>query len=377
MNNNEIKVLIVPPTLPLDDSHEYFGGAIGNIAYNLLKHLSRFVEVYAFVSAYSLTKPLPPNLKLIRIEGKFNRIYGYVKKAKELLKNKNISVISQLYFFYGVSFNLLEEIEKYPFVIGMTELPHPQFEDEITINPFIAKLGKKMISPLFKRTLEHCDYLIAVNDAVKKLYSKFIPKENIYVIPYGVDTEHFKYSPLPKNRNILVVSRLIQRRNLDYLIEALSMIKAEYPDVKLHFVGEGPRKEILKNKAKKFGVENNVVFHGRVSGKDLPNYYKKCYVYCHLSMSDGWNQTVLEAMASGRPVITTEAPHNSMVTNGKTGYKVTLSPDIIAEKILRLFDDRNLAEKMGKTGRKVVEKYYNWDVIGKKYYEVYLKAYHM
>ena len=99
MNDNKLKVLIIPPTLPVDDSHEYFGGAIGNIAYNLLKHLSRFTEIYAFVSAYKLTKPLPSNLKLIRVEGKFNRIWGYIKRARELLKNKNISVISQLYFF--------------------------------------------------------------------------------------------------------------------------------------------------------------------------------------------------------------------------------------------------------------------------------------
>ena len=142
--NERMKVLVVPPALPVDDSHSYFGGAIGNIAYNLLKHLSNYVDIYAFVLGYNITKPLPPNLNLIKFKGKLNRTYGYIREAKKIIKNEKISVISQLYFFYGVSYNLLDEIKDYPFVIGMVELPHPLYEDEISINPYMAKLGKRV-----------------------------------------------------------------------------------------------------------------------------------------------------------------------------------------------------------------------------------------
>ncbi len=372
MSAERIKVLVTPPTLPVDDSHSYYGGSIGNIAYNLLKSLSKFVDIHAFVMGYNLTRNLPANLKFYKFTNKFDQTVGHIKQAERIVEKEEISVIMQLYFFYGVSYNFFEKIKEYPFIIGMAELPHPLFDDEIGyIKRHMARFGKKFLFPLFRKTLEYCDQLIAVNDAAKELYSEFIPKEDIYVVPYGVDFERFKSSPLPTNRNILVVSRLIKRRNLDYLIEALPLILKDYPDTKLHFVGNGPRREILQRKAKELGVHSSVIFHGRVSGEELVNFYRNCYVYCHLSMADGWNQTALEAMASGRPVICTEAPHNSMVIDGKTGYKISaLHPDVLAERILELFDNREMARKMGYNGRKEVEKKYNWDYIGKKYYEV-------
>jgi len=372
--DKKLKVLVVPPELGLSDTHNYYGGAISNIAYNLLLSLSKFAKIYAFVRGYDLVKSPPRNLKLYLFPGRFNQHIGYIRKADKILEQEKISLITQLYFFYGVSFNLFREIKDYPFVIGMCELPHPLLSDEIgsEIKRYAAKIGKKITFPLFKKTLEHCDALIAVNEATKDLYSNLMPRSKIRVIPYGVDLEHFKYSPLPTNHNILAVSRLIKRRSLDYLVEAMPSILREYPDVRLHFVGSGPRREILQRRAKELGVSSKVIFHGNVSANELVNLYRNCYVFCHLSFADGWNQPALEAMASGRPVVCTDAPHNSMVKDKKMGFLIPYGDiNILAEKIMKLFGDRGLAEKMGIEGRKEAEEKYNWDEVGRKYYEVY------
>ena len=226
--------------------------------------------------------------------------------------------------------------------------------------------------PFFKKTLDYCDTLIAVNEGAKDLYSNLMPRSKIRVIPYGVDLERFKYSSLPSNHNILAVSRLIKRRGLDYLVEAMPIILKEYPDANLHFVGDGPRKGILQAKAKELGVSSKVIFHGNVSANELVNLYRNCYVFCHLSFADGWNQPALEAMASGRPVVCTDAPHNTMVVDKKTGFLVPCGDvDVLPEKIMKLFSDRELAEKMGLEGRKEAEEKYNWDEVGRRYYEVY------
>jgi len=373
MKDEKLKVLVVPPTLHLNDTHNYYGGAIGNISYNLLCSLSNFVELYTFVRSYNLVKSPPKNLKLYTFPTTFSRHIGYIQKAYKILEKEKISLITQLYFFYGVSFNLLREIKDYPFVIGMCELPHPLLEDEVgsRMKKYAANISKKFLFPLFNKTLNYCDMLIAVNEGAKDLYSNLMPRSKIRVIPYGVDLERFKYSPLPSNHNILAVSRLIKRRSLDYLVEAMPLILREYPDARLHFVGNGPRREILQRRAKELGVGSKVIFHGNVSANELVNLYRSCYVFCHLSFADGWNQPALEAMASGRPVVCTDAPHNSMVINKKTGFLIPYGDvNELADRIMELFSDREMAEKMGLEGRREAEEKYNWDDIGREYYEV-------
>lgn len=376
-----IKILDTSRTLDkLSDTHNYFGGAIGNVAYNQIYNLANKyddIELHVLLDGISLVNAQPQNLKFHLLPEKKSISSAisrrYERYARKILKKEEISLISQHYFIYAADFNLLKEIKDYPFVIGMCELPHPRLRDEIGIFEHItANFGKKLISPLFRRTLEHCDALIAVNEATKKLYANFLSESKIKVIPYGVDLTLFKYSPLPPNHNILAVSRLIKRRGLDYLIEALPIILKEYPDACLHLVGEGPRKTMLREKAEKLGIVRNIIFHGQVSPEELVNLYRNCYVFCHLSFADGWNQPALEAMASGRPVICTDAPHNSMVTDGKTGYLIPFgSVDMLSERIMRLFGDMELAAKMGVAGRRKAEKEHDWEKIAEGYYEVF------
>lgn len=372
MNNKKIKVLVVSPMLALSDTHNYYGGAISNIAYNLLFQISKHTKIYAFVRGYNLIKSLPRDLKLYGYSTTFGRYIGYIQKAETILKQEEIIIITQLYFYYGISFNLFRKIKDYPFVIGMCELPHPRLRDEIGIFEYVfAKYGKKLIFPFFRRTLKHCDLLIAVNDATKELYANFLPKNKIKVIPYGVDVEYFRYSFLPHNHDILAVSRLIKRRGLDYLVDVMPIILKEYPDTILHLVGSGPRKGILLRKAKELGVSSKVIFYDNISANELIKMYRNCYVFCHLSFADGWNQPALEAMASGRPVICTDASHNSMVINKKTGFLIPFGDvDMLSKKIMILFGDHELAEKMGFEGRRETEEKYNWDKVGKRYYEV-------
>lgn len=367
----------------LNDTHNYYGGCIGNVAYNLLHTLANEyndLEFHILLEGVSFTHSQPTNLKFHilpppkSVSSAILRRYN--RYAKKILEKEDISIISQLYFIYAADFNLLKEIKDYPFVIGMCELPHPRLRDEAGFfGPVIAHFGKKLISPLFKRTLEHCDALIAVNEATKKLYANFIPESKIKVIPYGIDLRHFKYSPLPPNHNILAVSRLIERRGLDYLVEAMPIILKEYPDAYLHFVGDGPRKHALQEKAKKLGVERNIIFHGQVSSEELVGLYRNCFVFCHLSFADGWNQPALEAMASGRAVVCTDAPHNSMVTDKRTGFLIPLGDiNVLSEKIMQLFGNAELAMQMGVAGRRKAEKEHNWGKIAEEYYKVFCEV---
>ena len=360
--------------LKLNDKHNYYGGAIGNIAYNLMRSLAELgVEIVTFTEGVDLEREPPENLKFIEAHS-FREV---LQKTSKLLDEEKFQVVTHFYF-HEPEFNPVAKFVKrrgIPFVIGMCELPHPRLNDEVSgilkIRP-VRILGKYWVLPKFKETLRLCDGLIVVNEAAKAYYGQFVDEGKIRVIPYGVDLERFRYAPLPDTLRILTVSRLIKRRGVDYLVRAMPEILRESPKAELHFVGEGARKEILRKLAEKLGVASKVFFHGNVPAEELVKLYRDCYVFCHLSFADGWNQPALEAMATGRPVVCTNAPHNSMVDDGETGFLLPFGDvEELVEKLMRLVKDRRLAERMGAKARKKAENEYDWGNIAKRYYKVF------
>jgi len=378
-----MKILITPATLEISDNHSYSKGAIANIAYNLLYSLSKYeIDLYILSKGLDITRNLPDNLKLFnltnsRIKNSYyihtKAFFRSIKLSKWLLKTQNISVISQMFIPYGVGFNpLFKTIRDYPFIIGMCEIPHPRYDDEIPKIIRIMRIGRRIIYPLFLKTLDACDTLIAVNKPAAELYAKLIPRRKIKIIPHGIDIDKFKFTPLQRdNYNILTVGRLIKRKRIDVLIDAMPSILGEYPDTKLHIVGEGKQRFELEKIAKEHGISKNIIFYGNVNEKKLISLYENSFVFCSPQEKGGWNQPILEAMATGRPVVCTDAPHNSMVINNKTGLKISLNTEEWAEKIMDLFADREKSQKMGFIGRKEVEEKYDRDKIGQKYYKVY------
>jgi len=368
-----MKILSTPSSFGINDAFSYHGGSMGNIGYSFFKSLSNHpVQIYATVQSHLLSSQFP-NIHFYDTGYDRKKLYNTYKLVKQILSKHKIDLIFSPYFFYGISFTPFREIKNYPFIIGMCELPHHRFSDEVDMikNKYIRNIGKQLLKPLFLNTLSHCDKLIVVNEGAKKLYLQHIQRSKIEIIPYGVDIDRFQCSPLTLNNNILIVSRLIKRRNIDVLMEALPSVLREYPRTILHIVGGGVQWYNLHKLSKSLNIGKNIIFYGGVTSDKLISLYKNCYLYCSLSEEDGWNQPILEAMSIGRPVISPDALHNSMVTS-KTGFKLHYNDCIeCASKIKELFGDFKMAQKMGKEGRKEAERNYNWSNIGRKYYEVY------
>ncbi len=283
-------------------------------------------------------------------------------------------------FAIGKDFNLLAlATDDKPFVIGPIEIPHKFFEDEFEFLriPVFAKLFKdsRVRQKLSMETLERCDIAVAVNNQTKKILTNFVDKDKIEVIPIGVNTETFGYNPIPHNHDILSVGVHIKRKGFEYLIEALSIVIRELPNVRLHLTSIGPRTEHLKKLVRKLNLNKNVIFWGRVDDKKLLELYKICRIFVHPSLSEGFCHTTLEAMSTGRPVVSTKTVGSEMVEHGKTGLIVPpADSEALAEAILKLLSDYDLAYKMGKRAREVVEKRYDWNIVAKRYYNnIYLK----
>ncbi len=358
--------------IAFNDQHNYYGGAIGNISYNLVSTLIEQTdfEMTTFATGTDFEKSTPKGLDIIDIDG-----YDDIESEFEtVLHEVEPDIVTHLYFYEPSSNPVINSrLMDQPFVIGMCEMPHKRYADETSgiekVN-FVRTLGRLILLPRFKRTLQACDKLIVVNQGAKDYYSQYYPDDKIDVVPYGVDTNMFYPTPLPEERRILIVSRLIKRRNIGQAIDALAVLRSEFPDAKLDLVGEGPQENELRRQARLKGLEDAVTFKGNVGPNTLVDLYQSSYVYCHLSEEDGWNQTVLEAMACGRPVIVTDKPHNSMVHDKKTGILISYGDtDELVSALRDVFKNRHKAVEIGKEGKIVAEKKYNLTTVAEQYAE--------
>jgi len=353
----------------------FFRASNYHISYNLIKRMSVKFYIVASKIDESAKKELNRheiyelNLSLLLYHLKIP-FYG-IKLAKK------VEIIHHLSpFAIGKDFNLLALLAEKPFVIGPVEIPHKFFDDELEFLkiPNFAEFfrGRKMRQTLSTKTLERCDIAVVVNNQTRKFLLNFIDRDNIKIVPLGVDTKTFRFSPVPNNHDILAVGVHIKRKGFDYLIRAMPKIVKEYPDAILHITSKGPQTHYLKNLVKKLGLDKHVIFHGRVSDKELLKLYRQCRVFCHPSLSEGFCHTILEAMATGRPVVSTKTNGSEMVEHGKTGFLVPpADSDALAETILKVFGNYELSRKIGKRAREVVEKRYDWDIVAKEYYNIY------
>jgi phosphatidylinositol alpha-1,6-mannosyltransferase len=169
---------------------------------------------------------------------------------------------------------------------------------------------------------------------------------------------------------IVCVSRLVPRKGQDTLIRALPQLRRRVPDAALLLVSGGPYRTTLQRLARQSGVERDVVFTGSVPWAELPAHYAAGDVYAmpcrtrrHGLDVEGLGIVYLEASATGLPVVGGDsggAP--DAVREGETGYVVDgRDRALLIDRLVTLLTDRDLARRLGASGRAWVERDWRWD----------------
>ena len=237
-----------------------------------------------------------------------------------------------------------------------------------------------ILKSLLKKIIKDVDHLGYLGDFTKGEIAKISnqPQKFLQIAP-GIDTQHFapkiargdlieKYR-LDGRRVIVSVGRLVHRKGQDELVKAMPKILEQFPDAILLFVGEGPIKQMLFNSAKQLGVLPKVVFAGRVSHHDLPDYICLGEIFAMPVRSrfsglevEGLGIVYLEASACGLPVIVGNSGGAvDAVLDKKTGLLVDgTKSDQIAQSICELLANPERAKQMGQAGRDWVIK--NWQL---------------
>lgn len=177
----------------------------------------------------------------------------------------------------------------------------------------------------------------------------------------GVDVVAFKVAPLPAGTRFLLIARLLGDKGVREYVEAARKVRDRYPETVFTLVGwidENPD-AIGKNELDAWIKEGVIEYLGRL--RDVRPAIADCSVYVLPSYREGTPRTVLEAMAMGRAIITTDAPGcRETVVDGDNGVLVPVKAvDDLADAMLRFIEQPELAARMGQRARRIAEEKYD------------------
>jgi phosphatidylinositol alpha-mannosyltransferase len=234
--------------------------------------------------------------------------------------------------------------------------------------------------PYMQFVLGRLDRRIAVSYPALDFVTQYF--EGPYdVIPNGIDLQHFgeTIEPFPWAHDgtprILFVGRFEeQRKGFKYLLRAMPLVRQQFPDARLVVVGTG-RPEKFEDQMARYGVWG-VDFVGYATQQDKPRYYASCDIFCAPSIArESFGIVLLEAMASGKPVVASNIPgYASVLTNGQEGLLVTpRDPQALALALVRVLADSELRRKFAISGQATAGQY-AWPVVAERVLAAYERA---
>ena len=226
------------------------------------------------------------------------------------------------------------------------------------------------------------DVIIAPSQYLKGIISGWgIPQDKIEVIYNAIDVSKYELACTKEEawgrlglngKVILTVARLTPWKGVDKIIKVLPEIRERVSEANLVVVGDGPELENLQRLAREVGVERYVSFVGHVPHEEVPYYLRAANVFVLYSGYEGLPHIVLEAMATGVPVVLSDTGGNpEVIEDGVNGLLVPLGDkERLKGAILRVLQDERLTRRFMERSRKRLKQAFNWDVLMNRTLEV-------
>ena len=245
------------------------------------------------------------------------------------------------------------------------------------ISPVVSFTGTVYDSVFGKRVLHNVDRIISVSAAAKvDIMNYGIEADKIEVIHNGVDTNFYKPSEPTYHEkyrdgmdNLLIfVGRIIEQKGLRYLIEAMPEVLKEHPKTRLLITGKGKFKDRHIQEVKKLGLEDNIMFPGFVPEEEMPNLYSSADIFVLPSLWEVFPIAMLEALASGAPLMASDAGGNAEMIEQDGNGRVCErgNTKALADDLRIMLDDPNKLRSMGQRSREIAVERFDWDIITKK-----------
>lgn len=227
------------------------------------------------------------------------------------------------------------------------------------------------------------DTVIAPTQKIKEELEDYGVKIPIYVLPTGIDVKNFqrnlKYSIREKHgipltdKIVLFVGRIAKEKNIFFLLDAFLELHKRIKNVTLIIVGDGPEKFDLFHKANHMGIRDKIVFTGYVPREEIVEYYRQSDLFAFASVTETQGLVVLEALASGLPVVAVAKEGIAdVLVNGK-GCLLIDEPalDSFVDNMEKILKNEILRMKFSDEGINYVNQYWSMDTMAIKLREIY------
>jgi len=230
------------------------------------------------------------------------------------------------------------------------------------------QIGTTFLQAYLPSFCREVDLVIAPSPGLKTVLQQIGVESPIQVIPNGVDLEPYRMQldPFPRSRFgvsqddvlLIFVGRLGPEKNLTFLLSSFAGAQSAYPNTSLLLVGDGPEMDNLKDLAGRIGLSDRIHFTGLVDYELIPRYLAAADAFVTASVTEVHPLSVIEAMASGLPVLGIESPGVSdSIVDGQNGL---LSRDDLASftaKLSLLLADTDGRRRMALNARRSAEAY--------------------
>jgi glycosyltransferase involved in cell wall biosynthesis len=244
-------------------------------------------------------------------------------------------------------------------------------------------------------TAQHADRITSCSgDLAARLAALGGPAERMRVIPYGIDAEQFypaaaagtavreQLGVAPDQPMIVWVSRMVYKKGLSVLLNAMPTVLRHHPRMMLVLGGYGDLRDTLERQAQELGIAANVLFPGPVA-RDAINAYWNAgdlvvvpAIHDHRGNVDGLPNIILESMSAGRPIVASRiAGIPQVIDHERHGLLVPEGDHAaLAAAIIKLLDQPERAAELGRAARRRVEQELRWSHIAARFEAVYLEA---
>lgn len=316
------------------------------------------------------------NIKYVSIKGiertgsnPTKDILGFISILKAIIKEKPDKIIAYQAktIAYGcIAAKILKVKEIYALMGGL---------GSVIRNKSKRSFARDILKMEYRVAFNFCNNVFFQNkdDCREAIKHGLINNEKIVMINgSGVNLEKFTEKKIPIEPIFLFVGRILKDKGVNEYIQAAKIVKEKYPNARMQILGsfDSNPTAMKKNELNKY-VENEIIEY-LGSTDDVRPFLEKCRFFVLPSYHEGTSKSMLEAMATGRPIITTDAPGcRETVIDGLNGILVPVAnSEKLAEKMIWIMENSTEAERMGQEGLRICKSKY--DV--RKVNEVILKT---
>lgn len=235
-------------------------------------------------------------------------------------------------------------------------------------NPHRLKAAHKLMAPLWKRVVRDAERIACPSESLRSLVAaRSIGEENLVIVPNGIDPGKFRHDR-PKEKRILAVTRMLERKGVQHLLQALDGTPIDH---EVQVVGDGPYLPALRRMAQSMG--SRVTFRGWLDNRspEMRDLFETSSIYVFPSEAENFPVVLLEAMAAGLAIVTTRGTGCAEVVGNAALLVPPGDVPAIREALAFLVDDPERCRKLGMEGRNRMEECFSWSAVASQYVAQY------